>query len=99
MTSITVTSSSTLSQRTSMSRFELTQDILESARDSLLEQETQIVLAENISLERFLKVFLDYIENKQDLPIKIRLVDGKVIVYEAALTSHAVVASYVTSLA
>jgi hypothetical protein len=82
-----------------MSRFELTQDVLETARDSLLEQETQIILAENISLEDFLKVFLDYIENEQDLPVKIRLVDGKVIAYETALTPHAVVASYVSSLA
>ncbi|GBC24983.2 hypothetical protein GLOIN_2v1500982 [Rhizophagus irregularis DAOM 181602=DAOM 197198] len=76
MTSTTLTSSSTLSQRTSMSSFELTQEVLEAARDSLLEQETQIILAENISLEGFLKVFLDYIENEQDLPVKIRLVDA-----------------------
>ncbi|RGB28571.1 hypothetical protein C1646_767646 [Rhizophagus diaphanus] len=48
---MTLTSSSTLSQRISMSRFELTQDVLEAARDSLLEQETQIILADNISLE------------------------------------------------
>ncbi|CAG8595061.1 1255_t:CDS:2 [Rhizophagus irregularis] len=95
MTSTTLTSSSTLSQRTSMSSFELTQEVLEAARDSLLEQETQIILAENISLEGFLKVFLDYIENEQDLPVKIRLVDGKVTAYEVALTPHAVVASYI----
>ncbi|CAB4480400.1 unnamed protein product [Rhizophagus irregularis] len=49
MTSTTLTSSSTLSQETSMSSFELTQEVLEAARDSLLEQETQIILAENIS--------------------------------------------------
>lgn len=99
MTSTTLTSSSTLSQRTSMSSFELTQEVLEAARDSLLEQETQIILAENISLEGFLKVFLDYIENEQDLPVKIRLVDGKVTAYEVALTPHAVVASYMSHLA
>ncbi|PKY48301.1 hypothetical protein RhiirA4_544530 [Rhizophagus irregularis] len=74
----------------------LAQHVLEAARDSLLEQETQIILAENISLEGFLKVFL---ENEQDLPVKIRLVDGKVIAYEVALTPHAVVASYMSHLA
>src|SRR5947207_14239414 len=81
------------------SKFEFTQDFLESSRDHLLEQETQIILAEDVSLEVFLKVYLDYIENEQDLPVKIRLVNGKVIAYEVALTPHAVVASYVTSLA
>ncbi|CAB4383396.1 unnamed protein product [Rhizophagus irregularis] len=53
MTSTTLTSSSTLSQETSMSSFELTQEVLEAARDSLLEQETQIILAENISRGSF----------------------------------------------
>src|SRR5947207_13113351 len=81
------------------SKFEFTQDFLESSRDHLLEQETQIILAENVSLEVFLKVYLDYIENEQDLPIKIRLVDKKVIAYEVALTPHGVVAGYIISLA
>ncbi|PKY27560.1 hypothetical protein RhiirB3_473519 [Rhizophagus irregularis] len=83
MTSTTLTSSSTLSQETSMSSFELTQEVLEAARDSLLEQETQIILAENIS---------------RDIPVKIRLVDGKVIAYEVALTLHVVVAGYMSHL-
>src|ERR1043165_9398471 len=99
MTSTASTSSSTsLSHLSSTSsNFELTQDLLESARDQLLEkEETQVVLAENVSLENFLKF---YLENEQDLPVKIRLEDKKVIAYEVPLTPHGVVAGYVISLA
>src|ERR1051325_141665 len=81
------------------SKFELTQDLLKSVRDRLLEQETQIILAENVTLEGFLKVYLDYIKNEQGLPVKIRLVDNKVIAYEVHLISRGTAVSYVTSLA
>jgi len=59
----------------------------------------QIILAENISFESFLKVFLDYIENEKDLPIKIHLVNNKIIAYEIALIPHMIIAGYVTSFA
>ncbi|CAI2193652.1 18575_t:CDS:2 [Funneliformis geosporum] len=81
------------------SKFKLTQDLFESARNQLLEQETQIILAKNVSLEDFLKVYLDYTKNEQNRPVKIRLVNKKVIAYEVALTPHGVVANYITSLA
>ena len=97
MTSTALTSSTSLSNRSSISKFNLTYDLLSSAkdilleqlelaRDHLLEQDTQIILAENVSLEDFLKVYSDYIEDEQDLPVKIRLVDKKVIAYEVTLT-------------
>ncbi|GBC10450.1 hypothetical protein RclHR1_09640001 [Rhizophagus clarus] len=98
MTSIStgLTASTSLSQRTSTSsKFKLSQKLLESARARLLEQETQVTLAENVSIENF----IDYIENEQDLPVKIRLVDKKVIAYEVVLTPHGVVTGYVIALA
>ena|ERR1044072_2233224 len=95
----TPTASTSLSHRSSMSsKFELNQDLLESARVRLLEppeQETQIILAENVSPEDYLKV---YLENEQKLPVKIRLVDKRVIAYEVALTPHGAVVCHIGSL-
>lgn len=96
MSSTALTPSSTsLSRRSSVSSFELSEDLLESARVRLLEQETQVVLAEDISIENF----IDYIEKEPDLLIKIRLVDKKVIAYETVSTPRAVVSSYITAIA
>jgi hypothetical protein len=95
MTSTALTPSTSLSRRSSGSSFELSEDLLESARVRLLEQETQVVLAEDISIENF----IDYIEKEPNLPIKIRLVDKKVIAYETALTPHAVVTGYIIAIA
>ncbi|EXX52357.1 uncharacterized protein OCT59_011401 [Rhizophagus irregularis] len=63
------------------SKFVLTQDLLEPARVRLLEQDTQIIL--KMSLSKIISK--SSMETEQKLPVKICLVDKKIVAYEMAL--------------
>jgi hypothetical protein len=65
----------------------LSQDILNTARNRLLEPnppQEGIILAENISFESY----VNFCETEPKLPVRIRLINGKVIAYEVLLGPH-----------
>ncbi|GBC23868.2 hypothetical protein GLOIN_2v1500982 [Rhizophagus irregularis DAOM 181602=DAOM 197198] len=66
------------------SKFVLTQDLLEPARVRLLEQDTQIIL--KMSLSKIISK--SSMETEQKLPVKICLVDKKIVAYEMALMQY-----------
>ncbi|CAG8649511.1 uncharacterized protein OCT59_007715 [Rhizophagus irregularis] len=87
-----MTNSSTLSE------IGLSQELLVSARNSLLGQdppERGVILAENISLESF----QNFCETEPKLPVKIRLVNGTIVAYEVTLTPHGSAVCNVNGLA
>ncbi|CAB4489622.1 unnamed protein product [Rhizophagus irregularis] len=66
------------------SKFVLTQDLLEPARVRLLEQETQIIL--KMSLSKIISK--SFMETEQKLPVKICLVDKKVVAHAVVISCY-----------
>jgi hypothetical protein len=56
--------------------------------------ERGVILAENVSLESYAK----FCESEPKLPVKIRLVNGKIIAYEVTLAPHAVAVFEVSAM-
>ncbi|CAB5394807.1 unnamed protein product [Rhizophagus irregularis] len=86
-----MTNSSTLSE------IGLSQELLVSARNSLLGQdppERGVILAENISFESF----QNFCETEPKLPVKIRLVNGTIVAYEVTLTPHGSAVYFIADL-
>ncbi|RGB37672.1 hypothetical protein C1646_756635 [Rhizophagus diaphanus] len=77
--------------------FKLSQGLLESAKKCLLGEyppEEGVVLAKNVSLGNYVK----FCETESNLPVKIRLINGNVVAYELAQTSHGTAAGEVFGL-
>ncbi|GBC42299.2 hypothetical protein GLOIN_2v1715383 [Rhizophagus irregularis DAOM 181602=DAOM 197198] len=74
------------------SELKLSQGLLESAKKRLLGQnppEKGVVLVKNVSFESYVK----FCEAENNLPIKTRLINGNVVAYESALSSHGTAAA------
>ncbi|RHZ52760.1 hypothetical protein Glove_457g83 [Diversispora epigaea] len=105
-TPTTVTQNSTISTTTSSrsAPIQLSKELLKQARDRLLEFQNEkmeasedaepIIIAQNVSLEAYIK----YIKTERKLPIRIRLVNGKIIAHEIPLSSHGAVANRISFL-
>ncbi|CAB4436456.1 unnamed protein product [Rhizophagus irregularis] len=79
------------------SELKLSQGLLESAKKRLLGQnppEEGVVLVKNVSFESYVK----FCEAENNLPIKTRLINGNVVAYESALSSHGTAAGEVFGL-
>ena len=82
----------------------LSKESLNQARDRLLafqkgemeanEDMKPIIIRENVSLKAYIK----YCEIERKLPVRIRLVEGKIIAHEVPLTSHGAVAGEIAFL-
>ncbi|CAG8607011.1 2903_t:CDS:2 [Acaulospora morrowiae] len=89
----------------STTQLRLRKELLNLARERLLavqqeenmeasENMEPIVIAENVSLE----AYINFCKTEQKLPVRIRLVDGKVIAYEVPLSNHGMVAGEIAFL-
>ena len=77
--------------------FQLSKESLNQARDRLLAFQEEkmevnkdmkpIIIRENVSLEAYIK----YCEIERKLPVRIRLVEGKIIAHKLPLMSHGAV--------
>ncbi|CAG8459722.1 6464_t:CDS:2 [Paraglomus brasilianum] len=99
------TQSSTVSTVSTSSHMplRLSKKLLNQARDRLLalqeklevdEDTKPIIIAENVSLGDYIK----YRKTDRKLPVRIRLVDGKILAYEVPLTSHGAVVGRISKM-
>ncbi|CAG8661767.1 11060_t:CDS:1, partial [Paraglomus occultum] len=95
-------SAATTSSHMQSTTLRLSKKSLNQARDRLLAfqeekmeaNEDMIIIRENVSLEAYIK----YCEIERKLPVRIRLVEGKIIAYEVPLTEHGAVAGEIAFL-